>query len=387
MGTSQAMTMASISKVTMPGTGRTRWRARYYDAEHRQHSKNFGRKVDAEQWLKQVGADQISGVWVDPRKARGTIGAEAVAWLAAHPDWSTKTRERNENIVKVHVTPRWGRVALGDVTTEALQTWITRMDLAPATVHKIGTVMSGILGYAVKMRHLGVNPAVGVAYPRNDPKRRRYLTFSEVEDLATEAGPKWSTVVYILAYCGLRWGELAALKVEDVDLGRRRLIIDESVTNVEKGMAWGTPKGRKTRTVAYPSFLDSDLAARVKDREPADLLFPGDKGGVLRNASARGQWFDGAVQDAGLAPLTPHELRHTAASLAVASGADVKIVQNMLGHKSAAMTLDTYADLFDAGLDQVADSLSRARAEALKAKSRPTGALNIANGLADCASD
>jgi integrase len=85
-----------------------------------------------------------------------------------------------------------------------------------------------------------------------------------------------------------------------------------------------------------------------------------DKGGLLRNSNFRHTVFDPAVRRAGVAPLTPHNLRDTAASLAVASGANVKAVQRMLGHASAAMTLDVYSGLFDAELDDVAARMHKA---------------------------
>ena len=81
------------------------------------------------------------------------------------------------------------------------------------------------------------------------------------------------------------------------------------------------------------------------------------EGGVLRNRNARRAWFNRAAAAIGEPNLTPHELRHTAASLAVSAGANVKAVQRMLGHASAAMTLDRYADLFDDDLDAVAERL------------------------------
>ncbi|WP_460784846.1 tyrosine-type recombinase/integrase [Microbacterium tumbae] len=80
----------------------------------------------------------------------------------------------------------------------------------------------------------------------------------------------------------------------------------------------------------------------------------------LRNHVYRVGWFDPAVTMIGLKGLTPHELRHTAASLAVSAGANVKAVQRMLGHASAAVTLDVYADLFDDDLDGVATALDQA---------------------------
>jgi integrase len=82
---------------------------------------------------------------------------------------------------------------------------------------------------------------------------------------------------------------------------------------------------------------------------------------VLRNRNARRSWFDAAAAAIDEPGLTPHELRHTAASLAVSAGANVKAVQRMLGHASAAMTLDRYADLFDDDLDAVADRLDSIR--------------------------
>jgi hypothetical protein len=95
---------------------------------------------------------------------------------------------------------------------------------------------------------------------------------------------------------------------------------------------------------------------------PADeLAFPSPQGTVLRNRNARAAWFDAAANAIGEPGLTPHELRHTAASLAIKAGANVKAVQRMLGHASAAMTLDRYADLFDDDLDDVADRLDALR--------------------------
>ncbi|HEY8093667.1 MAG TPA: site-specific integrase, partial [Acidimicrobiales bacterium] len=168
-------------------------------------------------------------------------------------------------------------------------------------------------------------------------------------------------VVLVLAYCGLRWGELAALKVKRVDLARRRIEVAESVVEVDGVLVWGTPKGHERRSVPIPAFLADDLRGQMAGREPDDLVFTGLRGGgVLRNRVFRRAGFDRASAALGLDGLVPHELRHTAASLAVSSGANVKAVQRMLGHASAALTLDTYADLFDDDLDSVAERLDLA---------------------------
>ncbi len=111
-----------------------------------------------------------------------------------------------------------------------------------------------------------------------------------------------------------------------------------------------------------PGFLVDELARTVVKRPKDELAFPSPQGAVLRNRNARAAWFDTAAQAIGEPGLTPHELRHTAASLAIKAGANVKAVQRMLGHASAAMTLDRYADLDDDDLDDVADRLDALRA-------------------------
>ena len=113
-----------------------------------------------------------------------------------------------------------------------------------------------------------------------------------------------------------------------------------------------------------PEFLLAYPARQCEGRGRDELLFPGDDGGYLPRSHTRSGWLDKAVAAAGVPHTTPHDLRHTAASLAVSAGANVKAVQKMLGHASAAMTLDIYADLFDDDLEAVAIALHDARARA-----------------------
>jgi integrase len=127
---------------------------------------------------------------------------------------------------------------------------------------------------------------------------------------------------------------------------------------------FGTPKSHQRRSVPLPRFLVTPMAARLVGRNRDELVFTSPGGAVLRNNNFRRRVFDRAAESVGLTGLTPHDLRHTAASLAVAEGANVKAVQRVLGHASAAMTLDVYADLFEDDLDDVADRLDRAAAHA-----------------------
>ncbi len=204
------------------------------------------------------------------------------------------------------------------------------------------------------------NPCIGVSLPKREHADRGYLTHVQVAALAAAAS-RSAEVVRFLAYTGLRWGEMAALRVQDFDMLRRRVNISRSVTEA-RGLVWGTPKTWERRSVPFPASLTDELAALMVGKARDELVFTDMRGGVLRNSNYRARVFAPAVEACQMADptfptITPHDLRHTAASLAVSAGANVKALQRMLGHAKASMTLDTYADLFDADLDGVADSL------------------------------
>jgi hypothetical protein len=131
-------------------------------------------------------------------------------------------------------------------------------------------------------------------------------------------------------------------------------------------LVFGTPKTHQTRSVPVPAFLRDRLAVHCAGKTADEFVFTAARGGVLRVRNFRRGWFDTAARRVGRDGLVPHELRHSAASVAIASGASVKGVQSMLGHASATLTLDRYGHLFGDELDAVADRIdvaARAAAE------------------------
>jgi integrase len=299
------------------------------------------------------------------RRASLTVGDWADDWLAAQADLAPTTRERYEGIISKHIRPRWGQVRLSDVTHAQVQRWVTGLGLAPASVRKTYRVLSMALAYAVKDGRLAVNPAAGVSLPRVRESERRFLTHRQVHELAEACGDEYKLMVFFLAYTGLRWGEMAALRVHRVDFLRRRVLVAESVTPVKGVMTFGPTKGHERREVPLPRFLIEELARHVSGRAADDLVFTGERGAIMRSGTFRRAALIEAAKAIGIPGFHPHELRHTAASLAIASGADVKVVQQMLGHKSATMTLDQYGHLFGDRLDIVADAMDAARSSAL----------------------
>jgi integrase len=253
-------------------------------------------------------------------------------------------------------------VPLVGITNAEVVAWVASMrsaGLSASRVRQAYHLFSAMLEAAVRDRRLASNPAAAVDLPRLPRKERRYLDHAEVAALADACGP-YQPLVLVLGYCGLRWGEAAALRVRRVDTMRGRLEIIESMTEVDGRAVCGPPKTHQTRSVPVPAFLRDLLTEHVADLGADALVFSAPLGGVLRVGNFRRRYFDRAAREVGLDGFVPHELRHTAASLAIAAGASVKGVQSMLGHASATLTLDRYGHLFGDELDAVADRIDAA---------------------------
>jgi integrase len=224
------------------------------------------------------------------------------------------------------------------------------------------SVLARILDDAVRDRLLASNPSRGVKLPQRPPRRNTYLTADQLQALADEAG-RYSSLVLLLGVGGLRFGEAAALRVSDINFLRQRISLHRNAVKVGSQFVVGSLKNNENRTVVLPSFVAEALARTAEGKGRDDLLWPSASGGYLGPPAGNKSWLSGAVDrcqkmDKTFPRVTAHDLRHTAASLAISSGANVKVVQQMLGHASAAMTLDVYADLFDSDLDAVTKKVS-----------------------------
>jgi integrase len=327
-----------------------------------QCKRNFVKKSDAQQFLLGIESGKLEGNYVAPARGRVLFGAYAEQWLAGRVRLKPKTVASYRSLLDRQVLPRWGNVRLDRIAYEDVAAWVAHLSnqRSASTTRKAYHLLTSVLNQAVKGRRLVLNPAAGVELPRLPNVHKRYLTHQQVAVLADACGPE-STTVLVLAYTGIRWGELAAVRVSRVDPGVRRIHVAESMTEVNGRAVFGSPKTHADRWVAVPRFLRDQVAALTAGKAPSDLLFTSPRGTVNRVNGFRRRCFDQAATELGLPGLTPHELRHTAASLAVSAGATVKGVQSMLGHASAAMTLDRYSHLFDDELDAVADRLDQAR--------------------------
>jgi integrase len=232
-----------------------------------------------------------------------------------------------------------------------------------------------MLDWSVAARLLSRNQAVGAKLPRYTPKLARAASVESVHRLAELVGPSARDLVLTLAYTGMRWGEATALRVEDIDLGRRRITVCRSFVEVDGELRLGTPKSHRSRQVPIVSILAEILHQNMAGKGLDELVFGRANGSPWRNSNFRrdAKW-DWATKEAGLPGFRIHDLRHTTASLMIESGASVVDVAAVLGHASSHTTLTIYAHLIGARLDDVAERLGTTIAKS-RAQNVPTGGI------------
>lgn len=295
---------------------RNRWKARYRGPDGRERSRTFTTQQEAKDWLALQTVDIRRGDWVDPRLAQVAVGDWGRLWLdRKQVQVKPSTYESYRSLLETCVLPTWDRVPLASVTYLDVENWVVRLSrrLSASRVRKAHIVLAQILDAAVKDGRLSKNPARGVDLPRLPKHEHRYLTHEQVRALAAAFTALWSEQVtarggalaknplrtiaepvdytpllLVLAYCGLRFGEAAALKVEHVDLMRGRLRVAQSVSEINGRLIWGPPKTHAARSVGVPRFLRQILMEHTAGKAPADLVCPqpGGRGAEERELSA-----------------------------------------------------------------------------------------------------
>jgi integrase len=347
----------------------TRWRVRWVDDSGKEHTKVFGRKPDAQAFLNGLTADIQRGEYVDPRRSTETFLSVAEQWMTTKNHRKPKTLAGYQSLLDTIVLPKWGDVSLKSITYEQYSQWLGTLSvdgsqkgrgLSASRITQAHQLVGAVLKYAQRTSKIAKNVALEIKrnedLPHQTERERRYLTHAELLKLARATG-RFETLTLVLGYCGLRFGEAAALRRKHV--GDRELIVRASATHVTgQGIVESTTKTKRSRHVPVPGPVWDRLKAELPD-EPNALVFPRQRGGLLPIEEYR-RAFDKACAEVGIQGLVPHGLRHTTASLAISAGANVKVVQRMLGHATAAMTLDLYGHLLDDDLSGVADALGNA---------------------------
>jgi integrase len=385
----------TLVTTTRHGRGH-RWQVRWVDDGGNERSKSFDRKVNAQRHMTGVTTAIATGTYADPRRSVVTFGTVAETWIKAKEaaKRAPKTVAGYQSLLETLILPKWENVALRDIDHAAIQDWITWLStdpaarqrkggeggLSPARVIQANQVVRQVLSYAVRAKYLAVNPAADIELPSKPQGKEIALSHDQVRALADEianaegalrhrsdtvparTSPQaLATMVRLLAYAGLRYGECVALRVGDVDTERRRLAVSRSITGVRgQGRVEGGTKTHQRRGVPIlTARLADELERLIAGRDPSEFLFPGPDGGAMSVGWFRVR-FDRATAALGLEGVTPHTLRHTAGSLALASGASVVTVQKLLGHRNATTTMNVYSHQLPDDFDNLAAAMDRA---------------------------
>lgn len=338
-----------------------RWQVQYTKPDGtRSKKRGFATKAEATAWEQDQGHAKRAGTWVDPAREQTTIEAIGTRWLAAQTHLKPSTKAVTEQAWRIRVLPRWGARTVGSIRRSEVQEWVASLNTSASTARRAHSCLAQVLDMAVADGCLSVNPARGITLPRRSKGVKVYLTMEQVRSLAEHCTVK-SEIIWVLATTGMRWSELAGLQVGDLDLERRRAWLQRAAVTVNGRVEVGTLKSHEARSVAIPAFVCNMLAPLVEGRPRGAWVWERANGGPLVLIGKK-TWFHGArdramADDPDFPRVTVHGLRHVAAGLLVSAGASVKVVQRQLGHSSAAMTLDVYADLFDGELDAVADAM------------------------------
>lgn len=346
-----------------------RWRARWVDRQGKERTKAFHRKTDAQQHVNEVTTALTTHTYVDPKSGRTPVGVVVQRWLdRRRGNVKAKTMEGYESLARKRILPRWGDVPLDAVDPGSIDAWIKGLQqggdaVSALRARQAGIILRASLQVAVSSNLLAKNPADEVELPTGDGKRKGVrLTGAELWRVADEMPTSVDRALLLtLAMTGIRWGEATALQVGAVDLLRRRLTVERTYTDMNGEIITGVPKNHATRWVPIAPTVARELQPLVQDKAAEDDVFRTSSGAVFRHRNWGRRVFRPALERAGCdTSMRIHDLRGTAASLAIAAGANILALQRMLGHESAAMTLDVYGALYESDLTGLGDQIESA---------------------------
>jgi len=289
--TRQAMevkVMASIEHRQI--RGQERFLVRYRDPSGKQKARTFVSEKAEVDYEAEVRTDMRRGAYLDPQAGQMKVAPWSQKWIAPQGHLKPSTRTRYRGLLKVQILPRWRRCSLHDVDFLEVQGWVSELTssgLSGSTVRQAHRVFSLLMETAVRSKRLPSNPAIGVKLPRAGKPEKTFLTHEQVTALADAAGES-RTVILVLSYCGLRWGEMAALRVGRVDTMRRRFEIAESVTEDVGRLVWGDPKNHQRRSVPIPKFLVDELDALKAGRARRTSCLQGTEAGCCGTGTSAG---------------------------------------------------------------------------------------------------
>lgn len=362
------------------------WAAQYtvWTSEGRKRRSVSGKtRGEVSRKLTEAMADRDGGLVYDAGKL--TVGEYLNRWLADSVKGTVKetTYANYSYITRVHISPALGRVKLKNLTPAHVRGFYgekSRTKLAAATVKKMHVVLRKALSQAVSDGLIPRNAADGVKPPRVSApgEEIKPLTSEESGALLDAArGERFEALFVLAVHCGLREGELLALRWEDSDLeaAKPAVLVRRTITRGEDGRGYvvgsstKSGRGRRVRlTRRAVEVLKDHRKRQLEERmrlaglwQDHGLVFPNETGSLLNPSNLRTRSFKRIKARSGVREdLRFHDLRHTCATLLLGEGVNAKVVSEMLGHASITITLNTYSHVLPDMQDSAADAMEAA---------------------------
>src|SRR5215208_132404 len=339
----------------------------------------YGRKYgEVQKKLAEAMGDVARGIVFDDKNL--TVGEYMHRILEDVQRGSVResTYSRDKYLLANHVKPALGRVKLRNLSAMHLQRlYRDKLDagLSPATIQKMHHVIHKALSQAVRWDLIARNPADAVKAPSPATEEMRPLSADEARRLLDAAKGDRLEALYVLAvHTGMRRGELLGLKWSDVDLEGGIVSVRRTLTRTDNGkrVALGDPKTKRShRTIRItPQAVEAlrrHLTNQMEEMErlgdiyiDQGLVFTTEVGTPINPSNLRQRSFAPLLERAGLPRITFHDLRHTCASLLFQKNVHPKLVQELLGHASVAITLDTYSHMLPGMGSEAANAIGEA---------------------------
>jgi integrase len=273
-----------------------------------------------------------------------------------------RTQEMYGSFIRVHIGPSLGKIKLKDLAPNHLQTFYARKiesGLSRRTVQLLHGTIRRVLNQAVSWGLVQRNVCSQVRAPRPIKRAPTFYTKEQLNTfLNAVKGHRWYLIYLLLVYGGFREGEVLGIHIEDCDMANRAINVRHAVLTLKGGLVITEPKTESSkRAVSLPKVAYDELKKHLEqlDRKQG-LIFTTSSG---KPVSPRNliRHFKLALVEAGLPNIRVHDLRHSHASLLLASGINPKVVQERLGHASITLTLTTYSHVIPSLQEEVAKRL------------------------------
>lgn len=346
------------------------WEVRYRDPEGVNRSKSFRRKSEAITFEHTVRNSLYKGIYQPPIKNKITVEEIFNQYLKSKMGLKPKSIEEIYTIWNHIISPTFARTQASSINSERIHKWIDDLvfgDNAKTSAYRMNKALGyfcRMMDFAIELGYLAKNPCLRSngkqikvkTVDTNSKRITKALTLDELTSLANHCG-SFKDMILLMGICGLRWAEVVGLRKNDFSNDCQKLKIGRTLSEVKGVFHETTTKTNQDRIVHIPNSIAALINVRISELAADDLVFTNERGKPLHNSNFRSRIFVPAKEKAKIPKITIHDLRHTAASIAISNGADVTSVARMLGHSDTSMTLKRYSHHYDEKLVSLSNKL------------------------------